>query len=111
MPDFLIAFIGWVFFFSPSLGGAVGYLGQMFGAGGLGFWDGTAAYYLRSCLPLLVAAVILSGPLVRNIQRNLILRWPQAASAVTAVVYGALLAFSVAAMVNATYSTFLYFRF
>ena len=78
---------------------------------GTGFWDGTAAYYLRSgALPLL-AAVIFSGPFVRNLQENFIVRTPKAALTANVVLYGVLLAFSMAAMVNATYSSFLYFQF
>lgn len=107
----LIVFVGWVFFFSPSLGGALAYLGQMFGGGGLGFWDATASYYLRNALLPLLAAVLFSGPLPRTLQENLTSRAPQTAGAAFLAVYGALLLFSVAAMVNATYSSFLYFQF
>lgn len=107
----LIVFVGWVFFFSPSLGGAFAYLGQMFGAAGLGFWDAAASYYLRSGFWLLLAAVMFAGPLARRLQENLLARAPQAARTLNIVLYGALLAFSTAAMVNATYSSFLYFQF
>lgn len=107
----LVAFIGWVFFFSPSLGGAFSYLGQMLGAGGLGFWDGTSAYYLSNGLAVLIAAVLFAGPMLRNFQKNLIARWPNGVTVTFVVLYAVLLAFCVAGMVNATYSTFLYFQF
>ena len=106
-----IAFVGWVFFFSPSLSGAISYLGLMFGSAGQGFWDGTTAYYLSSCLLLLLAAVLFSGPVIRNVQENLLARYPGSVIPTMAVIYGILLVFSVAGMVNATYSTFLYFQF
>lgn len=67
----LIAFIGWVFFFSPTLGSAVHYLGQMFGAGGLGFLDATAKYYLSGNALLLVAAVLGCGPLARRMHQRI----------------------------------------
>ena len=81
------------------------------GAGGLGFWDGTSAYYLSNSLTVLIAAVLFSMPLVRNFQRNLIARYPNGVTVTFVVLYAVLLAFCVAGMVNATYSTFLYFQF
>ena len=106
----LLVFIGWVFFFSPSLGSAFAYIGQMFGAGGLGAWDSTAAYYLTNNLVLLLASLLLCGPLVRTVQDNLTAR-SRGMRLVFAAVYVLLFAFSVAGMVNATYSSFLYFQF
>ncbi len=107
----LLVFFGWVLFFSPSLGGALAYMGQLFGAGGMGLWDGTAAYYLTNNLVLLLAALLFAGPAIRNIQENLIARLSRGGVVLTAAVYGVLLAFAVAGMVNATYTTFLYFQF
>ena len=107
----LLAFIGWVFFFSPSLGGAFQYLGQMFGAGHMGLWDTTASYYFVHNLILLIAATLFSGPIVRRVQGNLIAQSSTGAAVLSVVVYGVLLVFTIAAMVNATYSSFLYFQF
>ena len=107
----LLVFIGWIFFFCPSLGSSFGYLGKMFGLDGLGFWDRTASYYLFNNLILLIAAVVLCGPAIRSLQERMITRHPSGAMVGSIVLYGVLLAFCIAGMVNATYSTFLYFQF
>ena len=106
----LVAFFGWVLFFSPSLGSALRYFGQMFG-GGTGLWDGTATYTLRNNLVLLAAACLFAGPVMNRLRENLIARFPRRAPAVSLLVNAALLAFATAGMVNATYSSFLYFQF
>ncbi len=107
----LVVFIGWVFFFSPSLGAGFAYVGQMLGAGHMGFWDGTTSFYLLNNLVLLIAALLFTGPALRNLHENILTHYPRGGIALSVVLYGVLLAFSVAAMVNATYSSFLYFQF
>ena len=107
----LVAFFGWVMFFSGSLSGMVHYIGQMFGAGHMGLFDGTFRYYLGSSWLLIVAALIGSGPLVRRLHQNLTYRRGGAAVYVSAVLYAVLLILCVASMVSATYTSFLYFQF
>ena len=107
----LIVFIGWVFFSAASLRGGFQAVGQMFGAGSAGFWDAAASYYLFNNLLLLIAAFLFATPLPRVIHENLIVKFPRGVMVLSAAVYGLLLAFSIAGMVNATYSTFLYFQF
>lgn len=107
----LIVFIGWVFFFSPSLSGALHYLGQMFGAGGMGVFDRTAWYYLGGNAILLVLAVFGSGPLVRRVHQRVFYRNGKCSVAVSVAGYVVLLLCCVAYLVSATYTSFLYFQF
>ena len=61
----LLVLIGWVFFFSPSLGSAFMWLGRMFGIGAAGLLDGTAKYYLGSSAIILITV---PSPLIPWVQ-------------------------------------------
>ena len=108
--DFL-AFIGWVFFFSPSLGGAVHYLGQMVCMDGVGFWNRTTSFLLKENVLLLLAALLLSTPFVKNIHDHLAFRKGGIFRAVSVGIYVLLFFLCVAELVSATYTSFLYFKF
>ena len=107
----LIAFFGWVLFFSPTLGSAMHYFGQMFGADHLGFADSTFKYYLGSNAWLLIAAAVGSGPPVRGIHQKLVYGRRGIVMYLSLAMYIVLLVLCVAAMVSATYTSFLYFQF
>ena len=107
----LIAFLGWVMFFSGSLSNMVHYFGQMFGAGHLGLIDSGFRYYFGSSWLLILAAVIGSGPLVRRLPQNLTYRRGGAAVYISAALYILLLVLCIASMVSSTYTSFLYFQF
>ena len=107
----LIAFLGWVMFFSGSLSNMVHYFGQMFGAGHLGLIDSGFRYYFGSSWLLILAAVIGSGPLVRRLHQNLTYRRGGAAVYISAALYILLLVLCIASMVSSTYTSFLYFQF
>ena len=107
----LIAFLGWVMFFSGSLSNMVHYFGQMFGAGHLGLFDSGFRYYFGSSWLLILAAVIGSGPLVRRLHQNLTYRRGGAAVYISAALYILLLVLCIASMVSSTYTSFLYFQF
>ena len=106
----LLVVIGWVFFFSPSLGFAFKWLGCMFGIGGNGLIDDAAKYYLSSSAIILVISALGAYPMATKFG-NLILRrqqWPVYAT----VAWFALLIFlCIAGMMVSTYSSFLYFQF
>ncbi|MBR0397069.1 MAG: MBOAT family protein [Eubacterium sp.] len=112
----LIAFTGWVFFFSPSLPAAVRYLGQMFGAGGAGVADSAGLYYLAQFAVLLVAAGLGSVKVIRWMVTRIFYRnglhlgesvLNMAAFAGTII----LLICITAGLVSNTYQSFLYFQF
>ena len=55
---FVLVLIGWVFFFSPSLGAAMDYLGVMFGAGASAWIDRQGFYFLLTHWLLFLLCVI-----------------------------------------------------
>ena len=106
----LLVVIGWVFFFSESLGGAFAWLGAMFGATEAGFADSFALYHLASgWLPLAIAAFA-ACPLGGRIGDR-ISRMGTVGAAVSALWWTLLLLLSIAGMMSSTYSSFLYFQF
>ena len=107
----LLAFFGWAFFFTSSLGESFHYIGQLFGMGGLGFLDATAKYYWSSNIVLLILSVIGSTPIVHGLHQQLTYNKGNKVMILSIIGYMALLIFSIAYMVGATYSSFLYFQF
>ena len=106
----LIVNFGWVFFAAPSLGSALHWIGQMFYSTA-GFLDGTALYYLGSSWPLLLIAIIGCTPWPKLVGANFAGSKGVGTKVVSVAVYALLLVSCVASMINATYSTFLYFQF
>ena len=105
----LLVLIGWVFFFSDSLGGAFGWLGRMFGVGGV-FLDGTAKYYWGGAWLALLLSAMASLPICSAVGSHFLRR--RRSGLVLSVVYFAfILLLCIASMTNDTYSTFLYFQF
>lgn len=106
----LLCIIGWVFFFSPSLGSAFMWLGRMFGIGGSGFLDGTASYYLGSSWVVLLIGILAACPIGTWLGNN-VYRHGKTPVYVSTIWFGALLILCIAGMMVSTYSTFLYFQF
>lgn len=107
----IIVLIGWVFFFSPNLGYAFGYIGVMFGIGGSGLIGKTAIYYLLTNLIVILLCVFGSTPYVHDIFKSVMFKgrkkhiWP--AVAIYVIIFIVVIAY----LVSATYNPFLYFRF
>ena len=107
----LLVFIGWVFFFSPSMGSAFSWLSQMFGSAGLGFWNASTGYFLRTNLITLIAAVICCGPNLGRTVTNLSYQKGRFGVVLSAAVYIALFLCCISYIVGSSYNTFLYFQF
>lgn len=107
----LIVYFGWVMFFSPSMGSALHYYGQMFGSDGLGFIDTATKYYFSSNFLLLIIAAIGSGPVIHRIHQKLSYWKGGVMTYVSVACYMVLLILTVAYLMNATYTSFLYFQF
>ncbi len=99
---FIIVVIGWVFFFSNSLGEAGAYLGVMFGASGIAA-DWTSLSYLAGYGALMVIAFI---PAVIKERQNTVHK-----GAVRWILYILIFILSLAFLVGESYNPFLYFRF
>ena len=107
----LMVFFGWSFFFTSSLGESFHFIGQLFGAGGLGFLDSTARYYWSGNALLLILSVIGSTPVVHGLHQQLTYNKGNKIMVLSIICYVLLLVLCTAYMVSATYSSFLYFQF
>ena len=107
----LIAFFGWVFFASPSMGYAIHWIGQMFGNDGLGFWDAATGYYFRSSVVLLIISVLCCTPRFGRWLNGMSWRRGKAGAYVSSAIYVLLLLCSIAYIVGSSYVSFLYFAF
>ncbi len=102
--------VGWVFFFSDSLGTALGWLASMLGLGN-GFFDSTTVYYLLSSWPILLVSLVACFPLATNMASSLYRRRDKLCVICAVVFFALVLVLSIASMMNDTYSSFLYFQF
>lgn len=107
----LLVNMAWVFFSAPDLSSAFLWVGRMLGIGAAGLVDGTAKYYFAGNALLLLLAILGCTPVPKNIALRLVTGPGKARRFAAALFYAALLGLCIAAMMNATYSTFLYFQF
>ena len=105
----LAVIIGWVFFFSPTLGSAFTWLGKMFGIGAAGFLDSTAKYYLSSSALILIIGAIAAYPIGSHLGSNIYRS--RKGTAFSVLWFALLLLLCIAGMTSSTYSSFLYFAF
>lgn len=105
----VVVMIGWVFFFSNSLGEAFHYIGNMAGLGAGSFIDKESFFLLKSNWLLLVVGIIASTPVLIHFIKGLgsesKYRW------VPNTVYITLFIVSIAYLITNTFNPFLYFRF
>lgn len=106
----VLAGIGWVFFFSPSLKGAFVYIGQLFGAGGAAA-DKAGLFYLKGNLVLLAASILLCTPIVYNVFHNIFFTKGKVRAGVGLAIYLVLFGLCIAGIVGSTYQSFLYAAF
>ena len=107
----VLVMTGWVFFFSPTFGRAVNYLGLMFGIGGHGIVDKQGLYILAVNGWMWIILILGSTPVVHNVYEKMIYGGKRTNTAVNCVVYAALFFLCVAYLVTESYNPFLYFRF
>ena len=107
----ILVLIGWVFFFSPSLGGAFTWLGRMFGIGAAGFLDATARYYLSGSAVILLIGAFGAFPLGAKWGNKLLKIDSSIPVYLSVVWFAVLLILCIAGMMSSTYSSFLYFQF
>ena len=107
-----VVLVGWVFFFSPSLGYSLRYLGAMVG-GGAGIADAKGAFLLFGHWALILLAAVGSSPLGYRILNRAIglFRGGRERTAAAVILYMGIFFISVAFLVTDTFNPFLYFRF
>lgn len=105
--------IGWVFFFSPSVGYAFDYIGTMFGIGGSVFFDKQGFFFIFSNYLLLVIAVLGSCATGAGILKTISMRIQngKVRTLVVGISYTVLLFITLAYLVTESFNPFLYFRF
>lgn len=110
---FVLVLIGWVFFFSPSLGAAMDYLGVMFGAGASAWIDRQGFYFLLTHWLLFLLCAIGSSLRGMNILRLLTGSYEsrRIRQIAACVVYIGMFLVSLAFLVTESFHPFLYFRF
>lgn len=108
----VVVLVGWVFFFSPSLGYAMRYLLAMIG-GGAGIADATGVFILLTHWLLYLLSVVgassLGMRLIKAVIRAPGNQYIQMTAA--AVIFTVIFLISVAYLVTGTFNPFLYFRF
>lgn len=109
----VLVLIGWVFFFSPSLGYAVRYLSAMFGAGASAFIDKQALYFILTHWLLYAVAVLGSSAAGYSLIRRFVGVFDDNRAKKTAagMVYIGMFLISIAYLVTESFNPFLYFRF
>ncbi len=107
----ILVLIGWVFFFSPSLGKAFLWLARMLGIGTAGFLDATAKYFLGSSALILLIGAVSAFPVGANFGNRLLKGKSQMPVYLSVLWFGVLLLLCIAGMMSSTYSSFLYFQF
>ncbi len=109
----LIVVVGFEFFVFEDFGQLTAYLGRMFG--GAPLMDDALLYYLINFGLVLAAACLLAAPAASKVKEKVLAADKPALTAACGAVLSAgyvlLFILSVAAMVNSSYSPFLYFRF
>lgn len=108
----VLILIGWVFFFSPSLGYALRYLFAMVG-GGAGIADSNAFFLLFTHWLFYLLAILGSSATGSRILKSVIRIWENSAvrMVVTGILFFGMFFISVAFLITDTYHPFLYFRF
>ncbi len=107
----ILVIIGWVFFFSASLGEAFRWLGCMFGIGANGLTDSLFHYYFAGSWKILLISAIASAPFVSTEANKLLKHNSKLPVYLSVVWFGVLLLLCIAGMMSSTYSSFLYFQF
>lgn len=108
--DFLV-FIGWIFFFSPSIHKALDTIAHLFGHGVNGFTDTAFFYYFTSYFIVLLFAVLLCIPKIRELYRKSTYGDSVVTTYLSGLLYLGAFVLCLAYIVSSTYSSFLYFKF
>ncbi len=107
----LLVLIGWVFFFSGSLGQAFTWLARMFGIGAAGLVDAAARYYFSGSWIILLISAFSAFPLGAKLGNDMLRRDRDMPVYVSVAWFAVLLILCIAGMMSSTYSSFLYFQF
>ena len=109
----VLIMIGWVFFFSPSIGEAFSYIGVMFGIGASGFMDKTGLFLISTNWLLIVMGILGSSKrgilLIRTTYEGF--KSQRTRAIVATVVYTVFFFITLTFLATESFNPFLYFRF
>ena len=107
----ILVMLGWVLFFSPTLGSALTWIGNMFGQGATGFMDSQALYLIMRNWLFWVAGIIGSTPFMHLLGKRLVFNEERPHTVLAGCLMTGLFVLCVAYLVTESYNPFLYFRF
>ena len=107
----ILVMLGWVLFFSPTLGSALTWIGNMFGQGATGFMDSQALYLIMRNWLFWVAGIIGSTPFMHLLGKRLVFNEERPHTVLAGCLMAGLFVLCVAYLVTESYNPFLYFRF
>ena len=109
----IIIMIGWVFFFSDSVGDGFSYIGVMFGIGASGFIDKMGLFLIATNWLLIILAFLGCSKRGILLIKNLYLgfRTERSMTIATVAVYGIMFLITIAFLVTESFNPFIYFRF
>jgi alginate O-acetyltransferase complex protein AlgI len=109
----IAALLSFVVFQIPTLGEAFGFIGGMFGAGGISFANAETLYHLKSYAVLLVMAIVGATPVVKTlaIKFSESKRFSKIANVIEPAMIVVLFFVVTAFLVDSSSNPFLYFRF
>ena len=107
----ILVMLGWVLFFSPTLGSALTWIGNMFGQGATGFMDSQALSLVMRNWLFWVAGVLGSTPFMHLLGKRLVFNEERPHTVLAGCLMTGLFVLCVAYLVTESYNPFLYFRF
>lgn len=112
----LVVFFGWIFFYFTKTADILTMFKIMFGLNNTSIYNVRAEILLSNEILFLIAAAILSTPLVKNIYKRLVISMSQEhrqplLTALLSAAHLFLLVLSTASLAGTTFNPFLYFRF
>ena len=106
----IIVFIGWIFFFSPTISDAFGLTGRLLGIHASGFISRQTIYYLLGNGLIVIAGILCCMPVIINGYKKIFMM-NKKRMIFHLIFQVILLIICIAYMIGSTYSSFLYFAF
>ncbi|HBG84469.1 MAG TPA: hypothetical protein DDW57_01315, partial [Erysipelotrichaceae bacterium] len=106
----IIVFIGWIFFFSPTINDAFGLTGRLLGIHASGFISRQTIYYLLGNGLIVIAGILCCMPVIINGYKKIFMM-NKKRMIFHLIFQVILLIICIAYMIGSTYSSFLYFAF
>lgn len=109
----VLVLVGWVFFFSPSIGYAMSYLAAMLGFGANALADSQAVFYIVTHWLLYAISILGCSPAGYNIIKGAVNNFAdiRVRKIAAGVIYIGIFLISIAYLVTESFNPFLYFRF